>query len=631
MHFVEFAVQHVRGFSPTGRFALKPGYVVLKPPLEPSPLAGLALALLYPDGRGGDASFVAPGQRAGKAAVIFVGQDGITYRVLRELGGGGTLHRINPATQQLELVTQDSGEANQFLQGQVGLPSRATLEQLFTLQAPQLPSRRPRRSAGSSSPGMPAPQTQSSPRLSGSHQVAPASDVSAAEAKIREMEKELVICREVDNLQFEVDGLNSEIFACESKLRGTEGLKEKLREAEEAWKAEPTLASMGLPDDILTRVERFPRFVAKRDEALARLRSDREAADEQARSMATVEPLVRNRDFWIALVAGVAFLGIGLMNSDSLRYVALLDIPAFGMAALLALRYVEDLQEEDRMKRRSEKFALREKKIEEEFEAEVGSVRQAMRLFDVDEMHEIPDRLQRREQLGAQVAQLRAQLIGMEKHPEYIDAANQLPVLRQQMELLNAKIAEKGTFVRDMREVEREIAWLRESIALARAPQTSTSPGVQAAARSALEDPSPAVLHGVAEVLAADVHASISLLRDRCLRYLDALTDKRYVGLEWDVDGNATLVAGSGQRIPAGELSPKDLDLYFLSLRMAAVEKLSARVKIPLIIEDVLVGVDGAKLPLMGRMLKHLGTLTQVLHVTAHPGFAQMSDTSVNL
>jgi hypothetical protein len=37
------------------------------------------------------------------------------------------------------------------------------------------------------------------------------------------------------------------------------------------------------------------------------------------------------------------------------------------------------------------------------------------------------------------------------------------------------------------------------------------------------------------------------------------------------------------------------------------------------------------KLPLIGRMLKHLGTLTQVLLVTNHQGLAQMADGTVNL
>lgn len=67
MQFAEVAVQNVRGFSPAGRFALKAGYLVLKPPsAESSPLAGLSLALLFADGRGTDASFIATGAKSGR-------------------------------------------------------------------------------------------------------------------------------------------------------------------------------------------------------------------------------------------------------------------------------------------------------------------------------------------------------------------------------------------------------------------------------------------------------------------------------------------------------------------------------------------------------------------------------------
>ncbi|HLL06128.1 MAG TPA: chromosome segregation protein SMC, partial [Myxococcaceae bacterium] len=148
MQFAEVAVQNVRGFSPAGRFALKAGYLVLKPPsAEASPLAGLTLALLYPDGRGGDASFITAGAKSGKAALTFQGADGATYRVLRELGGSGTLHRMNKTTQQPELVSSDASEISQFLRGGVGLPPRTTFEQVYCLQVGQLPSRRPRKSA----------------------------------------------------------------------------------------------------------------------------------------------------------------------------------------------------------------------------------------------------------------------------------------------------------------------------------------------------------------------------------------------------------------------------------------------------------------------------------------------------
>ena len=90
MHFVELAVQNVRGFSPAGRFALKTGYFVLKPPTaELSPLAGVvARAALRGRPRRGR-RFSASAQKPGKGALTFVGQDALTYRVLRELGGAG--------------------------------------------------------------------------------------------------------------------------------------------------------------------------------------------------------------------------------------------------------------------------------------------------------------------------------------------------------------------------------------------------------------------------------------------------------------------------------------------------------------------------------------------------------------
>ncbi|HEX8536274.1 MAG TPA: chromosome segregation protein SMC, partial [Cystobacter sp.] len=534
MHFVELAVQNVRGFSPAGRFALKTGYLVLKPPaVEPTPLAGLSLALLYADGRGGDSVFSASTQKPGKGALTFVGQDTLTYRVLRELGGGGTLHWLNPSTKQPELVTQDTGEATQFLRGQVGLPPRSTFEHLFTLQASQLPSRRPRSGGRAmstpgmpaartlSSPGMPAARSHSSPGLAAAQSVLPAADIPAAEARQRELEKELVLCKEVDNLQFEVDGLNSQVFTLESKLRSPEPLKEKLREAEALWNAEPTPESMGLPADIVARAERYGRVLARRDDALARLMSEKEVADEEAARLPDVEPLVRNHNFWLAVAAGVVCLIASFFVPKTIRYVALLDVPAVGFAAMLALRYVEELQDKDRVERRGEMFVAREKKIHEEFEAEAGPVRKAMEVFDVDTPQDIPPRLQRREQLGATVAELRTQLITLEKHPDFIEAGNQLPIIRQQIELLNARIEQKGTFVRDLREVERELSRVKDSIALARNPHLAAGavPGLETAAPQPLEDPSPQLLGLTGDLLATDIQAVMGLARERCVQY----------------------------------------------------------------------------------------------------------------
>jgi len=633
MQFAEVAVQNVRGFSPAGRFALKAGYLVLKPPTaELSPLTGLSLALLFADGRGGDASFLAPGAKSGKAALTFVGMDGVTYRLLRALGGSGTLHRMNQATQQAELVSSDTTEISQFLRGQVGLPPRTTFEQVYCLQAGQLPSKRPRK---------PAAGVKHEPKMSGkfpslasASTVAPAEDLPAAEAKLRALEQELVGASEVDQIQFKVDGLTSQIFDAEQRLKSTDGLKVAISEAEAAWRGAPTPASLGLPQDILNRVQRYPKVVAKRDDALARLNQERDAEADAV--PAYVEPLKENRIFWAGLGAGVLFLGLGVglgfAVDTTFRYLTLLDIPAFGVAAFMALRYVDELQKASRHGSKEGRFEAREKKILDDFEAEAAPLRMAQKALGVESLDEIAPTLERKELLAARVVELKDQLAAMEADPDFVAAVSQRQVLRSELEALNAELVQKGSYVRDIREVEREISRVKESIALAKAPPRPAAPSADgtSAPVEALEDPSPALLSQAADVFTTDVLSVQGKLKERCLQYLTALTDRRYRGLEWDKEGRAFALT-SGRRIPVGELPPKDLDLYYLALRMTVVEKTSAQVKRPFLLEDVFADVEEVKLQLIARMLKHLGTLTQVLHVTGHPGFAQMSDGTVNV
>ncbi|NTX62358.1 chromosome segregation protein SMC [Myxococcus sp. CA051A] len=632
MQFVEVAVQNVRGFTPAGRFSLKSGYLVLKPPsAEASPFAGVLLALLFADGRGGDASFIAPGAKSGKAALTFQGVDGATYRVLRELGGSGTLHRLNKATQQPELVSSDASEMNQFMRGQVGLPPRTTFEQLYCLQVGQLPSRRPRKAAAKA---VDPKASGKFPSLASASTVAPSDDIAASEAKARALEAEFISAREVDGLQFKVDGLSSQIFDADQRLKGTEGLKVAIHDAENAWRAAPTPQTLGLPQDILNRVQRYSKVVAKRDDALVRLGADRDA--DAADVPDSVDPLTEDRGFWVGIAVGVLFLGLGLglgLGIDStFRYLALLDIPAFGFSAFVALRYVDELQKSSQRGSKEGRFDAREKKIHEEFEAEAAPVRMAQKALGVESLDEIPAALERKELLAARVVELKDQLAAVEADPEFVAASTQRQALKDQLEALNAELIQKGSYVRDIREVERELGRVKESIALAKAPPPPAAAGPDGAPAPAepLEDPSPALLAQAADIFTTDVLSVQAMLKDRCVQYLTALTDRRYQGVEWDKEGRAFALAG-GRRVPVGEIPPKDLDLYYLALRMTVVEKGSARVKRPFVLEDVFAGVEEVKLPLIARMLKHLGTLTQVLHVTPHPGFAQMSDGTVNV
>lgn len=617
MQLLELALQNARGFSPSARVAFKPGYAVLQPPGEGAALGALLTAIFFADGRGSDAAFLAPGQAQGAVRLTFAGNDGQIYRLTRALGGAGILERLDAATRTAVRISQDSTEIAQYLRSQAGLPTKTAFEALCAFPLARFPSRCAKpKAAAAAGPAQPSLATASA--------IAPAEDVPAAQARIAELEKERATSEVIDKIQFQVDGLSGQIFELEATLQGTSGLENALGEAQRGRDACPTVQGSGLPPDIVDRARRYPAAVAKRDEALQKLAAEREAELAEA-PPETVAPLTGDQRFWAGIGLGAALLVGGAIADGLWRYVALLDVPAFGFSAVLALQYVDELKQSSKAKGRGSRIAEREKKVVDQFEQEVAPVRAAMKALGVESPDEIVNTLGRREDYEARIADLEGQLAKAKSTPEYLQASTKLSQLRADHERLNAELTRLGgSYVRDVREVERELERVKKSIALALAPKAAPPPAATPGGET-VEDPFPPLISLAADVLRVDVPTLGGQLRDRAAQYLAALTQKRWIGIELDLEGRAHLVGATG-RVPAGALPPADLDLVYLALRLTLGERIGAVAKLPLILDEGMSAVDGKLHPLLGRMFKQLGAATQFIQVTAHPGFAQLAD-----
>ena len=454
MPWVEFALQGVRGFLPSVRVSLKPGYWTLLPNTPGAPLVGLTSELCFPDGRGGDARYASSeGGNTSKAALWIVGRDRATYRILRELGRSGALHRVNPATRGHDLVTEEPTEMAQFLRAQVGFPPRGRYETLFTFTPGQLPSKRPKRSAG------PAARAGGAGLSS-----APETPIDPAQARARlaELEKEMALSTEVERLQFRADGVSAQVFQLEAKVKSAQGLEQEFADAQRGLQQAPTVEGLGLIPDIVERAKAFSALVAKVDETLARLEGERQV---DVVKSPTATPLQRDARFWAGMALGAAALFTGASVTGPLKYIALVDIPAFGLAALVALKRVEDLQWAELAVRRGDRLGDRERQVREQFETEAQPVRNAMKILGVEQPHEIVLALEEHARWAEKVSDLQKRLNQARMHPEYVAASTQLAELRAEQEALNAKLAEKGSYVRDARDVEREMARMREALA----------------------------------------------------------------------------------------------------------------------------------------------------------------------
>jgi hypothetical protein len=590
----------------------------LLPNTPGAPLVGLTSELCFPDGRGGDARYASSeGGGTSKAALWIVGRDRTTYRILRELGRSGALHRVNPATRGHDLVTEEPTEMAQFLRAQVGFPPRGRYETLFTFTPGQLPSKRPKRSGGpgarSAAPGFtPVPETPIDP--------------VQARTRLAELEKEMALSTEVERLQFRADGVSAQIFQLETKLKAVQTLEKEFAHAQQGLHQAPTVEGLGLIPDIVDRARSFPAFVAKVDETLARLEAERQV---DVVTSPTATPLQHDARFWAGMALGAAALLSGASLTGPLKYIALLDIPAFGLAALVALKRVEDLQWAEHAVRRGDRLGDREKQVREQFETDAQPVRNAMKILGVEQPHEIVHALEEHPKWVVKVADVEKRLQAARLHPEYAAASNQLAELRAEQEALNAKLVEKGSYVRDAREVEREMARMRE--ALAPAARRMSSPGVPAAQGvDGLDDFTPGLMNAAADLMALDVPTLAGRIGTRCAQYLTALTEGRVDGLDVTHEGQGLARVG-GKQVPVGQVEPRDIDWVWLGLRLTLLERLVQADPMPILLEDMATGMDEGRLPMLGRMLKALGGATQVLHVTAHPVFASTSEGSLNV
>ncbi len=608
MLILELAVQAVRGFSPSARVPLRPGYLGLSSPTEiPAPLGGLLLAIAYPDGRGGESSFLAPGAPGGRAGFSIQSNDGIVWRVVRDLGGAGALHRMSQDG-SYEVATDDTAEMAQLLRNAVGFPARPTMEQVFVFTAAQLPSRRSRVLKGAGTTG-----TTKVFQPGGGGGVAPTSDPEGTRAKIAALEKELAQAKEVGELQFKADGLQSEIYQQEQKLKAVDGLRAEVEQARAELDTAPSPAQLGLPDDIADRVKRFSETKRRFHDSLAKLEDEREQAGASGRVQ--VLPIVKDTRFVAALIGGLAMMIAAVMLTGSAKYVGLLGIPAFSFAALLALRYIEDLQFASREAAKVEVFDQREKKLKDDFQLQSSIVDTALSKVNASSDDEFFAALAKRQAMEPKVSELAMKLAELESSPETSSLAHTVAQLKEEFQRLDEQLASlSGGYARDAREIEREIGYLKESLAPAQA--TGQFQAINPGGGPTFDDPTPALMIVGADLFATDIPSLWGVLRDRAIQYLGALTDRRYHGIEVDKDGKAYVMA-PGRDLPATELPGRDLDLLYLALRLTMAEKSAPNTRYPFILEDSLSSIlDPAKQPLLGRMLRHIGTLTQVLHVT---------------
>ena len=614
MILLEFAAQGVRGVTPPGgRATLRPGYNVVA--ADGPALRRLLEALLHPDPRDAEAlprAGVGPAGAPLRAGLTLVGDDRVTYRLVRDFAAGCQLHRFDAERRAFALLSQELLEIRDLLRSPVGAPSPARLSAVLALSAAELPSRH---GAGIE---VARPPTRA------------ALNPEQARRRIAQLEAELAQARIAEELQERVDALQARLPALGEALRGGDKLRDGLERALAARAELDGAASVAaVLVDAEAKLAAHERASTRRAEAVARAAAERASLDEVDARGAPVAPW-RDVPFWAAAGAGVT-LAIGgalaAARSSELRHAALLAVPAFGTAAWVAWEWVGRLEAWERVARRRRVVDEWERKALDAFDRDGAEVRAAVKSAGVQDVAELREALSRVADADAVVAEWRRRVADWQTSPQARGAVAQRAEVEGELRRAEARLAEQvGGFVRDPRSIEGEIHRLEAEAEAAAAAAGRVAPEPAARATPA---PGGDPLSTLVDRAAAEVGASpIALLRGvtaKASQALAGLSVERLEAVVADERGNLA-VQVSGRAVPAATLPLADRDLVYLALKLALLEQALAAGNAVSIVDDAFAGLSDGARRFAARLLKQIARPGQLLHATADPSFREAAD-----
>jgi hypothetical protein len=602
---LEIAAQGVRGFAPpSGRVALRPGYNVVAG--DGAVIRRLVAALFHPD-QPADPSLRSSSATGGapvRAGLTFVGDDGATWRLVRDMAGPCQLQRFDPDRRAFQSVEQDPARIAAALRG-AGVPSPERFAAVLSLAAADLPSRQ--------APGGLAAVSQPPPRRS----LAP----QEARKKLDALRDEMDRARNAERVQLEMDNLQSRLFKLEEMLKSGDQVRERVRVAEAAVAglAGVEVALSALRDPV-GRLAACRKATVRRDDALKKIAQEREArADVGAAAPA---PLWRQQGFLGGVVVGgVSLLG-GLVTSWST--LALVAIPATGWAAFEGLRWVGRAEGSETAGRRARWLEERERKAVEAWERETADVRAAVAGAGVASVADLADLLSRLQEARAALAEAEAGKVAWQARAETSDAETERNQVQQEIGELEQKLtADTGGFVRDTHSLDAEIARLEREI---ESPVAVEEPPIEERPPPPLRgDPLRALFERAAADLELSPGAALRALQPRIVQVLPAVSGQRLSNFFVDERGNLQVQTG-GKLVPAATLPPGDRDVCFAVLKLGFAEQGLAAGKAVAVLEDGFAVLPEGSRRVISRLLKQVAKGRQVVHTTADPIFREAAD-----
>jgi len=207
-----------------------------------------------------------------------------------------------------------------------------------------------------------------------------------------------------------------------------------------------------------------------------------------------------------------------------------------------------------------------------------------------------------------------AKLQKLKLEPEVSRLSVEIPLLESEKDKLEDQVHQMG-FTRAIGEIEGD---LKHAMGLSTLKSGTALPESEVPRH---------LISRAAELLNLGVEEVWSQVSGRLTAYLQALTDRRVVAGKPDDKGALLLSASDGRSGSYMTLPPPLRDLVYAALRLALLERVAGYKRLPVVVDDAFGILEAPKRALIGKMLKGIGTQTQVIHRVADAPAAGTADT----
>ncbi len=566
MLWVDLALQAFRDVRSQATLTLQRGYnAVVCDSVVPETALTAILELCLPSGNG----------EQGRGIITFVGRDGATYRVLRDFAtAGAQLFVFDGTRRQFAAIADGAAAVAEALAPQLAIESRDLLADTFTLTSEHMPA--------SETPRPPNP---------------------AARARLTAVEAKIATQTRGKQLEAQLDAMTQRKLEVDDAINGKAVSADRMKRADAALA--PYAQLTVLPDNFLSMYETAMEKERHKRADLVRWQQEHDEHERLVRA-AEESPILKDWRVIAGLFSGAAAVGLGLWLGGSLRYIAFLDIPAFGLATFALWQNLSHREALAVAKKRLAASDRRRDQIESRDVELIAKAHELAAMVGFSSLDEVRETIKARDVAKAEAAEARRLYQEAEDDPELQRLREEKVALDSATQAVERELATMGMSGSDVGVLQAEAASLRRLLGIREERADELSRTFEVALRH----------------FGGDATNTAMMLTQRSSQFIQHLSAKKLTRIEVDIDGTMSVVGAAGVQPP--QLLPAPWrELVILAVRGALITALPPERRLPLLVGPFELSTPGGD----DLLRRYLGVIAQagvqVVHLLDRPQRAE--------